>query len=197
MAAKSEKSKKSSSVDSEDDDVLLEDDPHYELCSKIVNSPEYLRTKAILNEMFTDLVIKKLIEEVEQYQRERGSRKPLQLIQDPKTFLIRYASEDASYRSRVSYIQSKSRRIANKARYLLDSFHDYLTARYSSQIKGTVAVKNAVMGNLTHKLRVKLAALESLDESCSLLIEDIDQGQWQRKAIISVLDIEARPEGRV
>lgn len=167
------------------------------IIAEIKSDKRYLRTIELVDSLLGDVDIEVLHDEVLGYQEKRGNRPPLALVKRPNKYLVRYASEDASLRSRISFIQSTCRRVSNKINYLLTAFNDWVMASYGSQLKGTVQIKNAIVSDLSFTMRGKVATLDSLDECCAIALEDIDQGQWQRKAIISVLDIEARPEGKL
>lgn len=162
----------------------------------IKKDPQYKRTMGLFKEMCI-LDVDQLHDEVLGYQRLRGDRPPLALRNAPKKKIVTYASEDASYRSRITYIRSNSRREANKIEYLVGIFHDWIMSSYLRGIKATVQEKASFTSMITSKLDKRLSDLNSLDDCALICLDDIDQSQWQRKAIVSVLEIESRPEGKL
>lgn len=163
---------------------------------RIKKDPQYIRTMDLFKAM-CDLDVEELHDEILEYQRKRGDRPPLALKTTPKKSILKFSSEDASYRSRVTYVRSIARREANKMEHLVGIFRDWIFATYLRGVKGTVQEKGAFASMITNKLDKRLAELSSLDESCIYCLEDIDQSQWQRKAIVSVLEIQSRPEGKL
>lgn len=167
-----------------------------DISAEIKKDPQYKRTMGLFKEMCV-LDVDELHDEVLGYQRLRGDRPPLALRNAPKKKIVTYASEDASYRSRITYIRSNSRREANKIEYLVGIFHDWIMSNYLRGVKATVQEKSSFTATITTKLDKRLSELNSLDDCAVLCLEDIDQSQWQRKAIVSVLEIESRPEGKL
>lgn len=167
-----------------------------DLKDKIKKDPQYKRTLDLFVEMSV-LDIDELHDEVLGYQEKRGNRPLLALRKTPKKSIVTFASEDASYRSRITYIRSNARREANKIEYLSGIFHDWIFSTYLRGVKATVQEKASFASTITSKLDKRISELNSLDDCCLLCLEDIDQSQWQRKAIVAVLEIESRPEGRI
>ena len=163
---------------------------------EIKGDPQYTRTMDLFKEM-SILSIDEYHDEVLEYQRKRGERAPLAFRKTPKKSIVTFASEDAAYRSRITYIRTNARREANKIEYLVGIFHDWIFSAYLRGVKGTVQEKNSFAATITAKLDKRISDLNSLDECCLMCLEDIDQSQWQRKAVVSVLEIQSRPEGRI
>lgn len=136
-------------------------------------------------------------DEVLKYQEGRGNREPHALKNSPKRKIVEYASEDAALRSRITHIQIMSRKLSYRLEFLIDVLRDWVLSEYSSKLKGTVQIKNAFINDLAVEFLSFNSRLNALDDCCRLILEDIDQSQWSRKAVISVLEINARPEGKV
>lgn len=134
--------------------------------------------------------------EVMKYQDVRCLRDPHSLKNTPKKKLIEYASEDAAYRSRITYIQVNARKLSFRLDFLVEVLRDWVLSTYGSRIKGTVQIKNAFINSLAFEMFSFNNKLNALDDCCSIVLNDIDQSQWSRKAVISVLEINARPEGK-
>lgn len=174
----------------------LNDDPNAELIEMIINSKRYKRIMDNYQEL-SDWDVGKYHDEVLRYQDSRGERDPHSLKNTPKKKIIEYASEDAALRSRVTYIQVNARRISFRLDFLAEVLRDWVLAEYGSRIKGTAQIKNAVVNNLSLKIFSFSNKLTALDDCCGIILKDIDQSQWSIKAVISVLEINARPEGKV
>lgn len=166
------------------------------LKKQIRNSPRFERTMAIFLEM-KDFDVDKLHDEVLGYQEQRGNREHHALKRTPKKKIIEYASEDAALRSRISYIQVSARRLSYRLSFLVDAFRNWILSEYSTKLKGTTQVKSATIDDIGIEMLSFLDKINSLDDCCTICLDDIDQGQWQRKAVVSVLELQARPEGKI
>jgi hypothetical protein len=164
--------------------------------SKIESDPKYKRTLEILREM-SILDVNELHNEILGYQAERAKRPLLAFKRGSTRAIIKYASEDAGYRSRITYVRTLAKREVNKIEHLSGIFHDWVMAEHLRGVKATVQEKGALVSVLATRMYDRISKLNSLDECCLLCLEDVDQSQWQRKAIVSALEIESRPEGKV
>lgn len=166
------------------------------LKKEIRNSARFTRTMEIF-EGLKGFDVDTLHDEVLGYQAQRGNREHHALKRTPKKKIIEYASEDAALRSRISYIQVSARRLVFRVSFLVDAFKNWILSEYSNKLKGTSQVKNATIEDIGIEMLSFLDRLNSLDDCCGICLEDIDQGQWQRKAVVSVLELQAKPEGKL
>lgn len=167
------------------------------LAQVIRNTKQYGKTLRLLEDIQTDFDIDKLELEVLEYQQIRSERDPLALKKRPERYIVQYSSEDNAYRSRVSYVKSLCRKTSFKVEWLLESCRNWIFSSYGSRMQGTAQVKSSLVETLVEPLSEYLNQLNSLEDSCNICIEDIDQCQWQRKAVVSVLEIQTRPESKI
>ena len=171
------------------------DDPNADLKEAIKNSKQYKRIMTNYRELAV-WEVESYHQEVLNYQDKRGSRDPHSLKNTPKKKIIEYASEDAAYRSRITYIQVNARKLSFRLDFLVEVLRDWVLSTYGNRIKGTVQIKNAFINSLVFDVFSFNNKLNALDDCCGIILNDIDQSQWSRKAVISVLEINARPEGK-
>lgn len=167
------------------------------LAQVIRNAKPYGKTLRLLEDIQESFDITKLEDEVLELQRLRAAREPLALKRKPERYVVQYSSEDNAYRSRVSYIKSLCRRNSVKVEWLLENFRNWVFATYGSSMQGTAQVKSSFVETLVEDVAEYYSQLVSLEECCNICIEDIDQCQWQRKAVVSVLEIQTRPESKI
>lgn len=167
------------------------------LAQVIRNREQYGKTMRLLESMQNDFDLETLYKEVIKYQELRAQRDPLAIKSKPKQSIVKFSSEDNAYRSRITYIKLQCRQVLFRVEWLLESFRSWVFSTFSSRMEGSVAVKNSYVETIVSDVSEYLSQLQALDDCCDLCLNDIDQCQWQRKAAVSVLEIQARPEAKL
>lgn len=135
-----------------------------------------------------------VLKEVESLHAGRSMRN-LRTVTVSAKKVIKAATEDSSYRSRLVELNMTMTREFNTLKLAFDTTRDYLNSHYGKEIGvRSISDRDTYWRSMLRKAVSRIQELEGAIDLTDSVIEDIDKASFTTKHIIDALNIVTRPE---